>query len=183
MNNWPSTPCFVKTSQKKLTSKQIFWLPASLYEPFSSRHTSIAKTLEMTFSGHFIYATFAIFIIWDCRYQKRYYLHFKGLRITTSPLLKKKVLEREVKTTIECNASNSLKLNVSWSFREVFLAPNFIGRSGDCNSSGIFQVRQNPNVLVICHLNYTLHIGNYTCYAHNQNALYSKTTYLNVLGK
>ena len=110
-------------------------------------------------------------------------LHFfKGLKILSYPSLRKPVLENEANATIECKINISTMVNVTWIFRHDILT-NFIGGSEECNSQGILQGRRNPRVLVICHLNYTLHMGNYMCYAQNQTTLYLMTTLLNVLGR
>ena len=109
---------------------------------------------------------------------------------TTVKILDKTVHERYEKTYIICCTALSSKLKFSWTFANTYSSltsqPSIMQKADNCERKvGAYQLREIPNVAIVCAMNFTLHGGKYTCNVNNDEMKIhaSKSMVLDIHGK
>ena len=83
---------------------------------------------------------------------------------------------------LDCPVTNAPSVNMRWSFNKTILPNRSIGGMGECtNTSGMFQLRHQPHVLIICGLEYSLHNGWYKCLTQKEYGVESRPVLLGMI--
>ena len=104
---------------------------------------------------------------------------------TTVKILNKTVKEWYKNTYIICCTALSSKLKFSWTFSGSH-RHSVIQEADNCEGkAGAFQLRDSPNVAIVCAMNFHSNRGKYTCNVRNDemNINASKSMVLDILGK
>ena len=102
-----------------------------------------------------------------------------------------KIVDQDVQTIVGIICCTTLSSNVKFSW--TFVNPNHpstqpfvIQEADNCNGKdGPYQLRDRPDTVVVCNLQFPLHQGQYTCTVKNDEMQVhaSKSMFLEILGK
>jgi len=86
-------------------------------------------------------------------------------------------------TNVTCQVSGHPPPKVTWKFNSSIIDPSPIESMIRCNytNKGVYQLKDSPNVLIICDLDFTQHEGPYECIAKNRVGTATKSMNLTVL--